>query len=106
MKKILFACILATGSCLPVQALFCEEVVKETYIVAPNAPPAEVKEVITERPDPGPNWVWRPGHWSWQGGWVWIRGHWVNPPHPAAEWVPGHWVNRPHGWVWIPGHWR
>lgn len=106
MKKLLLLMSLVAGSVTPTDSVFSAEVIEnETYIVAPNAPPANVTEVVPMSPSPG--LAWRPGHWFWENGnWRWARGHWASPPHPAAEWIPGHWVSRPHGWVWIPGHWR
>lgn len=106
MKKMFLMMSLILASIAPAQSAFSIEVIEnEAYIVAPQAPPTSVLEMIPNSPAPG--WVWRPGHWGWQfGKWVWLKGHWANPPHPAAEWIPGHWISRPHGWVWIGGHWR
>jgi WXXGXW repeat (2 copies) len=67
----------------------------------PPAPPQEAVVV-----SPGPEYVWQPGYWSWQGRWVWVRGAWVIRPHAGAVWVPGHWLHRGHGYVWINGYWR
>lgn len=44
--------------------------------VAVGAPPPPVAEVVP--PPPAAYYVWRPGHWRWNGfRWVWIRGHYA-----------------------------
>jgi uncharacterized membrane protein len=72
------------------------------------APPAPRHEVIIERDRPGPDHVWVPGYWNWNGTeYVWAGGRWDLPPRPHAHWVPGHYRHhRRHGYYWIPGHWR
>lgn len=41
-------------------------------------PPAPAPIVEAPPPPPGAYYVWRPGHWRWNGvRWVWIRGHYV-----------------------------
>lgn len=71
------------------------------------APPQAPVEVV---PAPLPQqaaWVWRPGHWRWNGyQYIWVPGRYVRPPHPQAVWIEGHWVPRHGVWVWAPGHWR
>ncbi len=67
-------------------------------------PPAAPVEVIPVAP--GPEYVWTPGYYAWQGGWVWVRGCWVVQPHPHALWIGGHRTRHAHGWVWVGGHWR
>ena len=45
----------------------------------PPPPPAPVVEVVP--PPPGVYYVWRPGHWAWNGvRYVWRRGHYVARP--------------------------
>jgi len=52
---------------------------------------------------PGPDYVWVPGCWSWDGfRWVWVPGHWALPPYPGAVWISGYWRSG----VWYHGHWR
>lgn len=42
-------------------------------------PPAPVVETVP--PPPGVYYVWRPGHWVWNGfRYVWRRGHYVARP--------------------------
>jgi hypothetical protein len=82
---------------------------------SPNPPPANNAVVMQAPPPPqveavpvapGPEYVWRPGYWNWNGGWVWIGGGWVIRPHLGAVWVGGHWGRRGRGWAWMGGHWR
>jgi hypothetical protein len=54
---------------------------------------------------PGPNYVWRPGHWDWRGrGYVWVPGAWVRRPRRGA-WRAGRWAYRSGRQVWVPGGW-
>ena len=71
---------------------------------APLTPPAPQVEVVPVAP--GPEYVWAPGYWAWNGGWVWIGGRWVVRPYPGAIWVGGHWGRLGRGYVWVRGHWR
>ena len=73
-------------------------------VVVNEAPPAPPSEVIIAAP--GPEYVWTPGFYSWQGRWVWVRGSWAVPPHRHAVWIGGHWGRRGHGYVWVGGRWR
>ncbi len=44
--------------------------------VSVGPPPPPVVEAVP--PPPAAYYVWRPGHWRWNGvRWVWIRGHYV-----------------------------
>jgi hypothetical protein len=55
---------------------------------------------------PGPGYVWRPGHWFWNGHrYLWIRGEYFGHQPGWHHWVDGHWIRRNGGWVWIDGHW-
>lgn len=48
-------------------------------IVGPPPPPAPIVEAVP--PPPAAFYVWRPGHWRWNGfRYVWIRGHYVARP--------------------------
>ena len=50
--------------------------------VAVAVPPTPVPIVEPVPPPPAAFYVWRPGHWRWNGfRYVWIRGHYV--PRPA-----------------------
>ncbi len=72
--------------------------------VVGQAPPPQQVEVVPVAP--GPDYVWAPGYWTWNGTWVWIGGGWVIRPHPGAVWIGGHWGRRGRGYVWIGGGWR
>ena len=76
-----------------------------TVVTAPTAPPPTRVEVIP--PTPGPQMVWEPGHWSFNGAtWDWVPGHYEAAPQPTAQWIQGHWTQQPGGsWVWIAGRW-
>ena len=40
------------------------------------APPAALVEALP--PPPGVYYVWRPGHWRWDGfRYAWVKGHYV-----------------------------
>jgi hypothetical protein len=68
----------------------------------PVLPPPRVETV--PRP-PGPNVVWEPGQWHWNGrDYVWLPGHYVERA-PGRHWEPGHWVLEGRNWVWLPGRW-
>jgi hypothetical protein len=73
-------------------------------VVVNEAPPTPPSEVIVTAP--GPDYVWVPGYYSWQGRWIWIGGSWIVPPHRHAVWVGGHWGYRGRGYVWVGGRWR
>ncbi len=58
-------------------------------------------------PPPGPQYIWRPGHWVWNGrGYVWVSGAYLRRQPYWHEWVPGGWVMRHGTWVWVAPHWR
>jgi hypothetical protein len=93
----------ALGGCV---APAPERVAEETVYYAPEGPPPLRDEIIAVPPGPVERFVWRPGHWAWNGrAYVWRPGEYVERPHRLAEWVPGHWVERRWGWAWVPGHW-
>jgi hypothetical protein len=74
-------------------------------VIVQVAPPAAVVERPVPRP--GPNYVWTPGYYRWDGhAHVWVAGSWLVPPRPHAHWVAHHWVHRHDGWVLVEGRWR
>jgi YXWGXW repeat-containing protein len=76
-----------------------------TVVVAPTAPPPPQAE--TPPPAPGPSYVWRTGHWWWDGAqYVWKPGRYVMPPTTVARWRPGYWQEGPSGWFWVDGSWN
>jgi len=72
---------------------------------APGPPPPMRRDRISR--SPGPQFVWTPGSWAWNGRrWVWVNGGWVRPPRPRAVWVPGRWNRRGPSFMWSGGYWR
>ncbi len=69
----------------------------------PPIPPPRVEVV----PAPRPGYIWRPGHWRWDGGrYLWVPGAYLLRQHGWHAWVEGHWAMRGGRWVWIEPHWR
>ena len=64
------------------------------------------QETIPPMPRGG-RYVWRPGHWRWDGReYIWIPGEYVRYSPEYRHWEHGHWVNRGGVWVWIEPRWR
>lgn len=80
--------------------------VRAREVVVTQPPPPPQSEVIP--PAPGPNYVWVPGYWAWDGKrrYVWQSGHYEARPTERSAYEPGHWERSRNGWVWQPGHWR
>ena len=76
-------------------------------LAQPGYPPMPPPRVERMPPPPPGAYIWRPGHWRWDGRtYVWIPGAYV-PRRPAYhEYVPGSWVMRGGRWVWVEPHWR
>ncbi len=56
---------------------------------------------------PGPDYVWIPGFYRWDGGaYLWVAGRWERPPAHYHTWVPGRWERNRRGWYRVEGHWR
>jgi len=72
----------------------------------PPPAPALKAEVRPEQPNPA--WVWRPGHWKFEGrDYVWVPGEYVEKPLRGEHWVHGYWAQGARGeWIRIPGHWQ
>lgn len=76
----------------------------EEAVAAPHPPPPARPELPPA--PPGEHYVWRPGHWWWNGqGYTWAAGEYIERPNPRANWVAGHWGEQGPNWVWVPGHW-
>jgi len=55
---------------------------------------------------PGPNYIWVPGYWAWDGyDYYWVPGTWVLAPQPGYLWTPGYWGWNAGFYVWHPGYW-
>ncbi|MGC1388725.1 MAG: hypothetical protein WA807_12005 [Steroidobacteraceae bacterium] len=67
------------------------------------APPAET----IPPPPPQGVYIWRPGHWVWNGyAYRWKRGAYVSHEPKMHVWVNGAWVIRGGVRVWVPPHWQ
>jgi hypothetical protein len=71
--------------------------------IAPPALPVYVQPEI-----PGPDYLWTPGYWAWNGDiseYYWVPGAWVLPPSPDVLWTPGYWGWSGGEYVWNAGYW-
>jgi WXXGXW repeat (2 copies) len=67
--------------------------------------PPQSLEAGPNTPQPGPNVVWTPGYWFWQGTqYVWRPGYW-SAVNPNWIWVPAHYVWSPSGYLFVAGYW-
>ena len=74
-------------------------------VIVAEAPPQPPVEMVTVAP--GPDFVYSPGYWTWQGTWVWVPSTWVHRPRPGVVWVSGHWTRHHNGgYIWVGGYWR
>ncbi|MGA2191015.1 MAG: hypothetical protein ABSH33_21055 [Steroidobacteraceae bacterium] len=68
--------------------------------------PAPLAETVPPPPPQGA-YIWRPGHWKWNGyKYHWVVGEYVLRRPKMHEWVPGAWVMQGGAWVWAEPHWR
>jgi hypothetical protein len=66
-------------------------------------PPLPVYE---QPPCPGPDYIWTPGYWAWDGNdYYWVPGTWVEAPDPGLFWTPGYWAWGDGGYAFVPGYW-
>lgn len=74
--------------------------------IPPPPPPARVE--APPPPLPFGEWVWRSGHWTFEGReYIWVPGEYVRRPIRGEHWIAGYWAQDAHSaWVWIPGHWQ
>src|SRR6201994_3596199 len=55
---------------------------------------------------PGPNYIWTPGYWAWNGyDYYWVPGTWVVAPSYGLLWTPGYWGWGTGGYFWHGGYW-
>jgi hypothetical protein len=73
---------------------------------AHQAPPADRSE--TPPAQPGPQYVWVAGHYSWDGNdFQWHSGAWAQPPNGYHTWAPGAWQQTgTANWVYVEGQWQ
>jgi hypothetical protein len=68
------------------------------------APP--VLPVYAQPICPGPNYIWTPGYWAWNGyDYYWVPGTWVIAPGVGLLWTPGYWGWGTGGYFWHAGYW-
>ncbi len=66
-------------------------------------PPSPREEKRSE--SPGPNYVWKPGHWApAKGEWTWTPGEWAVPPTSISVWIDGTYDAKAQRWS--PGYWE
>jgi hypothetical protein len=66
-------------------------------------PPGPREESKSE--SPGPNYVWKPGHWApAKGEWKWTPGEWAVPPTSISVWIDGTYDAKEQRWS--PGYWE
>jgi hypothetical protein len=66
-------------------------------------PPLEVSQ---QPPPPGPNYIWTPGYWGYNGSrYVWISGLWTAPPYVGALWTPPYWGHTGNRYRLHHGYW-
>ena len=76
----------------------------EIEVNAPPPPPPGPDVVIGIAP--GPDFLWIPGGWFWEGRWVWHAGHYGRRPHAGARWYGPHYEFRGGRHVYVGGGWR
>ena len=73
-------------------------------ISAPIPPPP--LPVYLQPPIPGPEYVWNPGYWAWEGQeYYWVPGYWAMPPTADLLWTPGYWAWDNGNYVFYAGYW-
>lgn len=73
--------------------------------VQPPPPSAPVSEAVP--PAPGPNAVWIPGYWAFQGqSYAWVGGTWQIPPPNSHAYVVAHWEMQGNQYVYVQSAWR
>jgi hypothetical protein len=54
---------------------------------------------------PGPDFIWAPGYWAYDGDYYWVPGTWVRAPGVGLLWTPGYWGWNDGFYVWHTGYW-
>lgn len=71
--------------------------------VGPPAPLVETPYGVA----PGPDYIWTPGFYDWDGNnWAWRHGAWRRPPHHGDHYVPTHWDHERGGYRVHRSHWE
>jgi hypothetical protein len=73
---------------------------------AHQAPPPDRAENPPQQP--GPQYIWVPGHQSWDGNdFQWHGGDWAVPPTGYHVWTVGRWEQTgSNNWVYVEGQWQ
>ncbi len=74
----------------------------EIIVSAPPPPPPVEVQIAA----PGPEFVWIPGAWVWEGRWIWHRGYYGRPPRAGVRWYGPHYEFRAGRHVYFGGGWR
>ena len=64
--------------------------------------------VYVQPPLPGPDYIWTPGYWAWDGDYrdyFWVPGTWVLAPRPGYLWTPSYWGWDEGVYVFHGGYW-
>jgi hypothetical protein len=73
--------------------------------VAVNIAPPQLP-VYAQPICPGPNYIWTPGYWAWNGyDYYWVPGTWIISPGVGLLWTPGYWGWGNGGYFWHAGYW-
>lgn len=92
VRSLVLGAVLAAGLSGAARAQYYAPVPPLRYEVVPVAP--------------GPQVLWQPGHWNWNGRrYVWFGGHYVERRPSYANYHHGHWASRYGRWVWVAPGW-
>lgn len=64
--------------------------------------------VYAQPPLPGPDYIWVPGYWAWDGDfqdYYWVPGTWAMAPRPGLLWTPAWWGWSNGGYMFHSGYW-
>jgi hypothetical protein len=62
--------------------------------------------IYDQPPVPGPDYIWTPGYWAWNGSdYYWVPGAWARPPEVGLLWTPGYWGWHDGAYVFHAGYW-
>jgi hypothetical protein len=101
MKKVIAALGLVVAASLAPAAAFAQIGIGISVGIAPPPIP-----VYAQPPIPGPDYLWTPGYWAWNGDdYYWVPGAWVEAPQTGYLWTPGYWGWGDGGYVFHTGYW-
>ncbi|RDI99809.1 hypothetical protein DVT68_02950 [Dyella solisilvae] len=102
VRLVVLALVLAAGAMSPLTVRAAVDVDVGVSVGFPPPPlPLYVQPAI-----PGPDYLWVPGYWAWDGAdYYWVPGYWVLPPYIGALWTPPYWGWFGDVYVFHPGYW-